>query len=284
VEIGFTSMNTPEELSPDQLAQALETRGFDSLWVGEHSHIPTSRKTPYPAGGQIPSQYLRMMDPFVSLTLAAAATDRLIVGTAVALPLERDLLALAKEVATLDRLSAGRFQFGVGVGWNQEELANHRSIPWAKRYGALAECVRALRSLWCDEESEFHGQFYDFEPVWSHPKPVQLPHPPVLCGMAGKLGTANAVEWADAWMPMDVALGDVAKKVGLFRRASSTANRAAMPITIVAFGDPTIETLRHYRDLGAGRVILGGARAGWGDSATTIPFIDRYARLIPELA
>src|SRR5207249_6673178 len=132
MKLCFSSMNTPEEHGPDELARLLEERGFDSFWVGEHTHIPTSRKTPYPSGGDIPPQYLRMMDPFVSLMAAAASTSSLIIGTGVALPLEHDVLALAKTVATLDRLSNGRFQFGVGVGWNQEELANHRPFPWAQ--------------------------------------------------------------------------------------------------------------------------------------------------------
>jgi probable F420-dependent oxidoreductase len=276
-------MNTPEEHAPGELARLLEERGFDSLWVGEHTHIPTSRITPYPAGGEIPPQYLRMMDPYVSLMSAAASTSSLILGTGVALPLEHDILALAKTVATLDRLSGGRLEFGVGVGWNKEELANHRPVPWARRYRALAESIAALRALWCDEESEFHGEFYDFDPVWSQPKPLQKPHPPILCGTGGKLGTTHAVEWADGWMPMDISLGDVARKIGLFRQAAEAAGRDDIAITIATWGNPTIETLTNYRNLGVQRVILGAARDGWDDPASTIPFLDHYARLIPEL-
>jgi probable F420-dependent oxidoreductase len=283
VQLGFTSMNTPEELPPSALARALEERGFESLWIGEHTHIPTSRKTPYPAGGELPPQYRRMMDPYVSLTLAATATDSLLIGTGVALPLERDVLALAKTVATLDLLSGGRFQFGVGVGWNEEELANHRPIPWRLRYQALEECVGVLRALWSAEESEFHGRFFDFEPVWSEPKPHQQPHPPILCGTGGKLGTQHAVRWADGWMPMDVALGDVSKKIELFRRAAADAGREPIPISLVTFGDPTIELLQNYRELGVERVIVGGARQGWDDPSTTLPFLDRYGQFIADL-
>jgi probable F420-dependent oxidoreductase len=224
-----------------------------------------------------------MMDPYVSLMSAAASTSSLILGTGVALPLEHDILALAKTVATLDRLSGGRLEFGVGVGWNKEELANHRPVPWARRYRALAESIAALRALWCDEESEFHGEFYDFDPVWSQPKPLQKPHPPILCGTGGKLGTAHAVEWADGWMPMDISLGDVARKIGLFRQAAEAAGRDDIAITIATWGNPTIETLTNYRNLGVQRVILGAARDGWDDPASTIPFLDHYARLIPEL-
>jgi probable F420-dependent oxidoreductase len=284
VELGFSSMNTPEDPAPDELAGWLEERGFESFWVGEHPHIPTARQTPYPAGGDLPPQYLRMMDPLVSLTAAAAATERLLIGTGVALPLEHDVFDFAKAVATLDRLSGGRLQLGVGAGWNREELANHRpDIPWPQRYRALAECVGALRTLWVEHESEFHGRFYDFDPVWSHPKPLQRPHPPILCGTGRKLGTAHAVAWADAWMPIDVALGDVARKVGRFREVAAASGRPDMPITLVAWGDPSPDTLRRYRDLGVGRVVLGAAPNAGGGPATPLPTIDRYAALIDEL-
>jgi probable F420-dependent oxidoreductase len=285
VRVGFTSMNTPDELPPDVLARELEARGYESLWIGEHSHIPVERRTPYPAGGELPDPYLRMMDPYLSLVLAASATTRLVVGTGVALPLEHDLLTLAKTVATLDRLSGGRFEFGVGVGWNEEELANHRPIPWRRRYRALAECVAALRVLWSEDEAEFHGEFFDFDPVWSFPKPLQTPHPPVLGGMAGRLGTEHAVEWADGWMPTDVGLGvggtdgieRMAKKLQRFRDAVAETGRAPVPVTMYAWGDPSIALLDSYRDLGIERVILGAARDGWGEAATTLPFLDHYA-------
>jgi probable F420-dependent oxidoreductase len=277
MNLGFVSMNTPEEVPIDVLARGLEERGFESLWVGEHSHIPTSRVTPYPVGGDLPAPYLRMMDPYVSLMAAADASSSLLLGTAVALPLERDVLALAKTVATLDRLCGGRFCFGVGVGWNEEELANHRPTPWPRRYGALAECVAAMQSLWCEEEASFHGEHYDFDPLWSQPKPLQEPHPPILCGAAGRVGTRHAVAWADGWMPMDIALGDVARKIGRFREAAEVAGRADIPISIVAFGDPTLGTLIEYAELGVVRTILGAGREDWEDSSTTLAFLDRYA-------
>jgi probable F420-dependent oxidoreductase len=283
VELGFTSMNTPEDETAAVLARALEDRGFGSLWVGEHTHIPVERRTPYPAGGDLPPQYKRMMDPFVSLTAAACATTQLRVGCGVALPLEHDLLDLAKTVASLDHVSGGRFLFGVGVGWNEEELANHRPVPWRERYGALAECVAALRVLWSADEAEFHGRHYDFDPVWSFPKPLQQPHPPVLGGMVGRLGTEHTVAWADGWMPMDIGLGDVTARVEAFRQAVAAAGRSDVPISMVTWGDPTLDTLRQYRDLGIERVVLGAAREGWADPTTTYPFIDRYAAYVTEL-
>jgi probable F420-dependent oxidoreductase len=255
--------------------------------MGEHTHIPTSRATPYPAGGELPGPYTRMMDPYVGLMLAASATSTLKVGTAVSLSLQHHVLALAKTVATLDRLAGGRVLYGVGVGWNREELANHSDVPWSRRYLALEECVAALRCLWTDEEAEFHGEYFDFDPVWSLPKPLQS-EIPVVCGMSGRLGTAHAVRWADVWMPMDVALGDVAsgrieKKIGLFRQAAADAGRGEVPINLLTFGDPTLETLQYYASLGVERTVVGGSRIGWDDPSTTMPFLDRYAEMIPEL-
>jgi probable F420-dependent oxidoreductase len=286
MHVGFSSMNNPDDLAPDVVGRELEGFGYDSFWIGEHSHIPVARLTPYPAGGTMPDQYRSMMDPFLSLLLAAASTERLLVGTGVALPLEHDILALAKTVATLDRLSGGRLLFGVGVGWNVEELANHRPIKWSQRYRALAECVAALRALWCEEEAEFHGEFYDFDPVWSFPKPIHEPHPPILCGTAGKIGTREAVAWSDGWMPIDVALGNVAKKVGRFREAAAAGGRdpSSIPITLVTFGDVELATLAHYRDLGVERVIVGANRTGWDDPSTTMPCMEHYAAMIPDLA
>ena len=286
MQLGFSSMNTPTDIAPDVLARELEARGYESLWMGEHSHIPASRRTPYPAGGEMPAPYKSMMDPYLSLLLAARASEHLLVGTGVALPLEHDLFALAKSVSTLDHLSGGRLLFGVGVGWNEEELADHRPLKWNQRYRALGECIGALRALWCDEEAAFHGEFFDFEPVWSFPKPLQQPHPPVLCGTGGRVGTREAVAWADGWMPMDIALGDVGRKVARFREIASDAGRdpGAIPITMVTFGDPDLATLARYRELGVDRVVLGSARTGWDDPVTTLPCLDTYAAMMPELA
>ena len=284
MHVGYTTMNTPEDVPPAELAVALEARGFESLWIGEHGHIPTSRLTPYPAGGEMPQQYRRMMDPFVSLSIAATATTRLRLATGVALPLEHDLFALAKTAATLDVLSGGRVLFGVGVGWNREELANCQpALPWAQRYQALADRTAALRALWRDGEAAHDGPFDAFEPVWSEPKPAQRPGPPILCGTAGKVGTSHAVAWADAWMPMDIALGDVARSIARFRRLATEAGRSEIAITLVAWGDPTLDTLGSYRDLGVERVVVGAAREGWSDPATTYPFLDRYAAMVDAL-
>jgi probable F420-dependent oxidoreductase len=289
MEIGFSTMNTPEDLPPDVLARALEERGYTSLFIGEHSHIPASRRTPYPTGAEMPDSYRRMMDPFVALAIAAHATQRLQVGTGVCLVLEHHVLDLAKSVSTLDLLSGGRVLFGVGVGWNAEELENHRpDIEWSQRYRAAEECVAALRACWTEDDSEFHGEFFDFDPVWSFPKPAQRPHPPVILGTGGRVGTGHAVRWADEWMPMDVALGGpvpggVEKKIRRFREAAAEEGRD-IPISLVTFGDTTPDTLQHYRELGVVRVVLGAANAEADGAATTLAYLDRFAELIPELA
>ena len=283
MKIGYTTMNTPADIAPRVLGPMLEDAGFDSIWIGEHSHIPVSRATPYPTGGDMPWQYTTMMDPFISLTQIGEHTTKLLLGLGVALPLEHDVLALAKTAATLDVLSNGRLQFGVGVGWNQEELANHSSVKWSMRYRALAECVGALRSLWVDDESEFHGEYFNFDKVWSRPKPMQKPHPPIWFGAGGKLGSHHTIAWADGWMPLDVTLGDVPKRVNKFRQLSADAGRHGIPISMVAFGDPTLDTLLLYRDLGIERVIVGSGRDGWEDPSGVPAFIDRYAEMRDQL-
>jgi probable F420-dependent oxidoreductase len=283
MKIGYTTMNTPADIAPRVLGPMLEDAGFDSIWIGEHSHIPVSRATPYPTGGDMPWQYTTMMDPFISLTQIGEHTSNLLLGLGVALPLEHDVLVLAKTAATLDVLSNGRLQFGVGAGWNQEELANHSSVKWSMRYRALAECVSALKSLWIDDESEFHGSYFNFDKVWSRPKPMQNPHPPIWFGAGGKLGSQHTIQWADGWMPLDVTLGDVTKRVNKFRQLSTDAGRQDIPISMVAFGDPTLDTLMMYRDLGIERVIVGSGREGWEDPSGVPAFIERYATMRDKL-
>lgn len=283
MELGFTTMNTPEDVRPDVLARELEDRGYTSLFIGEHSHIPASRRTPYPAGGDMPHQYRRMMDPFISLAVAAQATTRLEIGLGVCLVLEHHVLDLAKSVSTLDVLSGGRLLFGVGVGWNEEELANHRpDIEWSQRYIATEECVTALRACWTDDESSHHGRFFDFDRVWSFPKPTQRPHPPVMFGGSGRIGIQHAARWADEWMPMDVGLGNVPRRLAKFSEMCAEHGRQ-VPVTLVTFGDPDPDTLRQYRDLGVKRTVIGASRTDWAEPASALPFIDKYAPLVDEL-
>ena len=225
------------------------------------------------------------MDPFLSLLWRPAATTTLRVGTGVALPLEHDVFALAKSVATLDRLSAGRFDFGVGVGWNVEELADHRpDVPWPSPLPRAGGVRRGPAALWTDDEAEHHGRWFDFDPVWAEPKPRQAPHPPIVGGMAGRLGTEHVVAWADdvdADGPRPWQRRQAHRPLPL-RRWTEAAGRRC-PIILGAWGDPSRTLLLEYAELGIDQVVLGAARQGWDDPSTALPFIERYAALVPEL-
>ena len=286
MKVGFFAMNTDFAIRPAVIAVELEQRGFSSMWVGEHSHIPASRRSPYPGGGELPKGYWHLLDPFVSLAQAAAVTTELRLGTGVCLVLEHDVLALAKAVATLDHLSDGRVDFGVGVGWNAEELANHTVIPFPQRYRALREHVAALRTLWADEEAAFDGTWVSFEPSWCEPKPAQRPGPPVHFGAAGPLGIAHTAEWADGWCPINTAWRDPGAALERFRGAVREAGRDAdsVPITLFVMGRPELDELRRYRDLGVAEVVLGTAGSIGMDLDRTLPHLDAWAAMALELA
>jgi probable F420-dependent oxidoreductase len=286
MQIGFSSMNTVQDPAPELLARTLEQAGFESLWYGEHSHIPVSRNTPYPAGGELPEPYKKMMDPYVSLMAAAAATTTLKLGTGIALLLERELISQAKTIATLDRLSGGRLMIGAGVGWNQEEFANTTSLPWQRRYLALKETVAAQRQLYTAQQAEFHGDLIDFDPVWFEPKPLQVGGPGILLGVMGPLGVRHAAQWADGWMPVDIALPDVAASIKAFRQAVLDGGRDPdkVEVTLVVMNTPTADLLKRYRDIGIQRVNIGVGVDNWERPEVVMPMIEEFARLIPEFA
>ena len=285
MHLAFSSMNTLNDPHPAELAQALEQRGFESLWYGEHSHIPTARTTPYPAGGDLPAPYKLMMDPYLSLMTAANATSRLRLGTGIALLMERDIFSQAKTIATLDRLSDGRVIIGTGVGWNQEEYENANAHPFNKRYAVLRETVAATRRLWTEDEAEYHGDYIDFDPVWAYPKPLQAGGPPVFLGAMGPLGRKHAAAWADGWYPVDVAMGDVATTLEQFREEVRSAGREPddIEINIQIMDTGNLDKLKTYRDLGVQRATIGVSMDGWDKSDDVMPMIDRYAKVIPEL-
>jgi probable F420-dependent oxidoreductase len=200
MKFGIATFVTDEGIRPDVLGKALEERGFDSLFLAEHSHIPVSRQSPYPGGGELPRVYYRTLDPFVALTAVAGATKNLLLGTGIALLIQRDLIHTAKEVASLDLLSGGRVAFGVGVGWNREEMADHGTDP--KTRGALInEQLAALKEIWTKDEAEFHGEFVDFDPIFAWPKPVQKPHPPIYIGGESPAALDRLLKYGDAWLP-----------------------------------------------------------------------------------
>ena len=285
MHLGFSSMNTAQDPAPDLLARTLEEAGFESLWYGEHSHIPVSRRTPYPAGGDLPAPYRKMMDPYISLMAAAAVTNRLKLGTGIALLLERELFSQAKTIATLDRLSGGRVIIGCGVGWNEEEFCNATHLPWQRRYLAMRETVQAQRALFTAAEPEFHGELIDFDPVWLDPKPLQPGGPPVVFGAMGPLGVKHAASWADGWMPVDVALPDVARGIADFRQLVRDCDRDpdAVEITLVVMAEVSADLLKSYRDMGIDRCNIGVGMQNWDKPEMVMPMIERFSKLIPDL-
>ena len=285
MHVGFTSMNTHVDPPPGELAVALEQRGFESLWYGEHSHIPCSRKTPYPAGGELPEPYKQMMDPYISLMAAAAATTTLRVGTGIALVMEREIFSQAKTIATLDRLSAGRVCIGVGVGWLEEEFVNVNRNPFNKRFGVLRETVAATRALWSSDPAEFHGDYLDFDPVWPGPGPLQQPGPPIYLGAMGPLGRKHAAAWADGWLPVDVGMLDIEADLLSFKQLVEDAGRdpASVPITLQVMDNTNLDNLKYYQDMGFERVNVGVSMDMWDKPEEVMPMIDRVAQLIPAL-
>ncbi|HJP65245.1 MAG TPA: LLM class F420-dependent oxidoreductase, partial [Actinomycetota bacterium] len=234
MRIGITAFLSDRSMRPDEFAREIEARGFDSMYVPEHSHIPASRKTPAPMGEPLPEQYYRVLDPFVALTAAAMVTERLRIGTAVCLVIERDPIATAKEVATLDWLSGGRFVFGVGFGWNKEEMADH-GIDYAQRREVSRERVLAMQRLWADEEASFEGEFVRFDKSFAWPKPVQQPRPlTLLGGGAGPKLFAHIAEYADGWMP--IGGRGVGAALPALREAFEAAGRDSATLEVSATG------------------------------------------------
>ena len=285
MHLAFSSMNTPSDPPPAKLAVALEQRGFESLWYGEHSHIPCCRSTPYPPGGDMPAPYRNMMDPYLSLMTAANATTTLRLGTGIALLMEREIFSQAKTIASLDRLSGGRVMIGTGVGWNQEEFENASPHPFNKRYAVLRETVEATRKLWSEEEAGYQGDYIKFDPVWPGPKPQQPGGPPIFLGAMGPLGRKHAAAWADGWYPVDVAMGDVAATVAEFREQVKQAGRdpADIEINIQIMDIGNLDKLKEYRDMGIQRATIGVSMELWDQPEAVMPMIDTYARVIPEL-
>src|SRR4051794_32474394 len=258
MKIGLASANSDYGPAPAAMARDLEQRGYDSLWVGEHSHIPASRETRHPSDIELPKMYWHMRDPFVSLAMAAAATTDLKVVTGVCLVLEHEIVDLTKTVATLDALSGGRLLLGVGVGWNREELANVSSVPWSQRYNAMRESIAAMRAMWTEDEAGYDGTYVKVAPSWVFPKPTRRGGPPVLMGSQGRVGLRHVAAYADEWCPIDVGFRDVAKGLGWFRDAVAAADRDpdTIPISMYCFTHPTAETIASYAGLGIHRVVF----------------------------
>ena len=281
MKIGAVMFFTTDSMQPAALGRALEERGFESLWVPEHTHIPSSRKTAYPAGGGLIRPYYEIMDPFLALNTAATATTRLKVGTGIALVIQRDPIVTAKMVSTIDRLSNGRFLFGVGNGWNQDEIENHGTV-FKTRHKLARERIEAMKAIWTGDEPEYHGEFVNFDPMKQWPKPVQTPHPPIIVGGGFPHAARRAIRYGDGWIPRDDWLErDGMGVIEQFRTMAREAGRdpAHLPISIFRVPD-NLERLQLCQRIGIDRVVFS-LPAEKEDKI--LPILDRWAGLKRQL-
>jgi len=268
VDFGVSYFPTDDSVEPAELARMAEERGFESVFVTEHTHIPAGRKTPYPAGGDLPREYWRIYDPFVSLMSMAAATERIKVGTAICLLVERDPITTAKEVASVDRLSGGRMLFGVGAGWNLEEMRNHGTDP-ARRFKILRERVEACKAMWAEEEASYHGELGNSDRIVSRPAPLQDPHPPILVGGNGPTVHKRVLAFGDAWFPNRIPPDDqMIARVAELQRLGEEAGRGRIPVTI-QIPPKDLSVLEQYEEAGVTRSVhmLRASDAASRDSA-----------------
>ena len=270
---------TDYSIRPDELARELEQRGYESLWLPEHTHIPASRRTPYPAGGDLPKEYWHTHDPFVALTAAATVTTKLRVATGICLIIERDPITTAKEVASLDMLSGGRFIFGIGGGWNAEEMENH-GTSYKLRWRTLRERVLAMKEIWTKDEAEFHGEFVNFDKIWSYPKTVQKPHPPILMGGDGATTFDRVVEFCDGWMPIGFRILNLPERLAALHERARAVGRDPKSISVTIFGaNPEAKTLEAFEAAGVERVIFMLPPAG---RETVLPLLDKYSEFLKK--
>jgi probable F420-dependent oxidoreductase len=275
MQFGLSMFITDETIAPVDLGRAAEDAGFDSIFVPEHTHIPASRESPWPGGAELPREYSHTLDPFVSLSAIAATTTRLRVGTGIALIVERDPIVLAHEAASLDHVSGGRFELGIGAGWNLEEMRNHGTDP-ARRFAVMRERALAVREIWTQEEASFHGEFVDFDRIWSWPKPAQQPHPPIWVGGTGPRVLDRVLEYGDGWFPNMRDLDELAQRVAELQRRAGEAGRERIPVTYFGLRDADDAKLEKMGAAGVDRVLLMLPPAGADE---TLPRLERYAAL-----
>ncbi len=282
MKFGASMFFTDYSMAPDALARALEDRGFDIVWAPEHSHIPLSRKTPFVLGGDLPKRYYDVMDPFVTLTVAALATTTLKIGTGVCLIAQRDPIQTAKLVASIDQVSAGRFVFGIGNGWNQDEMENH-GTEFAARHKRARENTEAMKAIWTQPQAEYHGELVNFGPMMSWPKPVQSPHPPILIGGAFPYSARRAVRYGDGWMPQTTQTEKtpLTDLIPRFRQLAAEAGRdpAALQIAIGA-QQPDVALIRQYQALNVDIVSTSLESA---KEDVILPILDRWAAIIRQV-
>jgi probable F420-dependent oxidoreductase len=276
--IGAAIIFTEYSIGPIELARALEERGFESLWAPEHSHIPASRKTPYPGGGELPMEYYDVLDPFVTLTAAAAVTTTLNVATGICLLQQRDVIQTAKLVASIDQVSCGRFLFGIGGGWNQDELENHGTV-FGTRFQRVRESIEAMKEIWTKDQAEFHGEIIKFDPIFANPKPVQKPHPPIIVGGGWPQGARRAIRYGDGWLPIMSAEG-LAKILPQYQAMAKEAGRDLSAVPISAWhAQPEQGSIRRLEEMGVARIVTTLPPAG---AEKVLPILDRCAGMIAK--
>ena len=279
MKFGVMMFPTDYSMSPHELAIAVEERGFESLWFPEHSHIPLPRVSPWPGGGELPKMYYDVMDPFVSLGAAASVTNTIKLGTGICLVVQRDPIQLAKEVATIDRLSKGRFLFGIGAGWNAEEMADHGTTDFKGRFKLMNERVAALRTIWTENKPEYHGDHVDFGPMMTWPKPVQKPHPPIIVGGGFPHAARRAIAYGDGWMPSGISSRylDLVSVLPRFRQMLAEAGREPDQFPVTSFGlPPENDKVSKTADAGIDRTIFA-LPAETSDSVLSL--LDNYAEI-----
>ncbi len=281
MDFGVVMFHTDYSIPIADLAPACEARGFESLWAPEHSHIPLSRKTPFPGGGEVPKMYYDVMDPFVILAAAAVVTKKLKLGTGVCLVVQRDTIQTAKSAASLDQVSGGRFLFGIGGGWNQDEMEDHGTV-YATRFKRMREQVEAMRAIWTASKPEYHGEFVDFPPMMTWPKPVQQPLP-IIVGGAFPHAARRAVRYGNGWIPIAgrASYGNFDDYFPVYKQMLAEAGRSLNDAPITMFGAAeNYDELMRYRELGVARVVAGLAPE---KSDKTLPVLDRWAELIRKV-
>ena len=281
MEFGASIVFTDYSISPIELATALEERGLDALFVAEHSHIPVPRRTPAPGGGELPKRFYDVMDPFVTLSAAAAVTERLKLGTGVCLVIQRDTIQTAKLVASIDQVSNGRFLFGIGGGWNAEEIENH-ATEFTSRFKKMREQIEAMKEIWTKSTAEYHGDIVDFSPMMTWPKPVQKPHPPILVGGAFPWAARRAIRYGDGWFPIaGSGRADPLEYLPRFRQMAEEAGRDPQSLPVTLGGAPEdADMLKRYRDLGVARVNFPVPPA---KADEVLPILDRVAKIKQQM-
>jgi len=282
LDIGGAMFFTDYSMAPGMLAQALEERGFESMWAPEHSHIPTSRRSPFQGGGDLPKQYYDVMDPFVTLSAAAAVTKKIKLGTGVCLVIQRDTIQTAKLVASVDQISGGRFLFGIGGGWNAEEMEDH-GTDFKTRFKKMREQIEAMKEIWTKSKPEYQGDIVNFPPMMTWPKPVQQPHPPVIVGGAFPHAARRALRYGNGWIPnaSRQQYADVTDFLPHFRELAKEMGRDVAEVPVTVWGvQPDYDRLRRYEDQGVSRVVVSLPPENAGK---TLPALDNWAELIGKL-